>query len=539
MPILPPDSNGNPSLALRTQTSNGGFTHVPGDFDIFLFHLIPGTCSPVISDKRIVIHVKNEGTGPIDVNAKQIIVTDGVIGTIHEMESTLGRRELADDWDTTAVGRIQTIPAGGSAVVAYSKRFRSDANNVDRSTNINCFGRVRCAVNNANAGTSPTLLHVSVVAIDGSVPVNSTALNNAANALLGQAARSGESGIDINTAPTGCQTRRAVGTYDTFLWNTPAGSLTLDASATTTRTFQMALWQLASGGCPSGQQSITMRRYPGFTRPDTIGNYHVDYRVNVRLVNKSNTTTAAMDLRFGKSNADVGLAWQVATSPGGSPFPTTATLLAAPVRTGWAGPNQTATGLTRSFLASDGGPIVLGPCEARNVSLRFLILGNSSLPFQIHAVPLDPPVQTEYIVDNADAESTRTGSWSSSANSGFWNTNSLLASTGGGVDVNSWRANLGQDGYYEVYAWWVASSNRPSAAPYRIHTAYGIQTVTANQKTGGSQWNFLGEFPFFAGNAWVDVSDIGLASGEFVSADAVRWVYARPLPVTLSEFSLD
>jgi hypothetical protein len=333
-----------------------------------------------------------------------------------------------------------------------------------------------------------------------------------------------------------------VGTYNTFLWNTPAGELVVDASSATTRTFQMALWELAAGGCPTGQQSITMRRHPGYTRQDTIGNYHVDYRVNVRLVNKNTQSTATMDLRFGKSNADVGLGWQVATTPGASAYPTTATLLAAPIRTGWAGPNQ--SGLTRSFLASDGGPIVLGPCEARNVSLRFMVLGNSSLPFQIQLAPIDPPAvppATEYIVDNADAASTRTGSWSSSANPGFWNTNSLIANTGGAVDVNSWRANLDQEGYYNVYAWWVPSSNRPSAVPYRIHTAYGVQTVAVDQKPGatGNQWNLLGRFPFFAGNAWVDVSDTGLASGEFVSADAVRWVYDSPLPVSLSEFLLE
>jgi hypothetical protein len=77
--------------------------------------------------------------------------------------------------------------------------------------------------------------------------------------------------------------------------------------------------------------------------------------------------------------------------------------------------------------------------------------------------------------------------------------------------------------------------------PYRIHTAYGVQTVLVDQKPGvsGNQWNFLGNFPFLAGNAWVDVSDTGLASGEFVSADAVRWVRTAPLPVSLSRFDIE
>jgi hypothetical protein len=534
MPVLPPDQNGSPSLALRTQSSNGGFDFVRGDFDVFLFHLIPGTCSPVISDKRVVIYVKNDGTGPITVNAKQIIITDGTIGTIHQMESTLGSRELSENWDTNSLSS-QTIPAGQGAVVAYSKRFRSTSNTSDRSTNINCFGRVRGAVSNGNSVTSPTQMHVSVIALDGTVALNASAMRTAAEALLGQAALSGESAIDLNTAPSGCQTRRAVGTYDTFLWNTPAGSLTMDAAASTTRTFQMALWQLASGGCPTGQQSVTMRRHPGFTRPDTIGNYHVDYRVNLRLVNKSTVSSSTMDITFGKADADVGLGWQVTTTPGGSAFPTTATLLAAPVRTGWAGPNQ--TNRTRSFLASDGGPIALGPCEARNVSLRFMVLGNSSLPYQIHVVPLTPPA--DIVVDNEDAESTRTTGWGNSSNPGFWNTNSLIASTGGSVEVNSWRATLPQAGFYNVYAWWVASSNRSTASPYRLHTLNGPVIVPMNQRINSAQWMLLGSFPFQAGSAWVDVSDTGLLSGEFVSADAVRFVYTGPVPVNLRSFEVD
>lgn len=540
LPVLPPDNNNNPPLSLRTQTSPNGFNFVRGDFDIFLFHLISNAnCSPAISDKRIVIYVTNEGTGPITVDAKQVIVTDGIIATVHEMERTLGAREMAEDWDTTAVGRIQTIQPGQGAVVAYSKRFRSSLNNLDRSTNINCFGRVRAAVSNSDEANHPTQMHVSVIAIDGTVPVDSTSLANAAASLMGQGARSGETFIDMNTAPSGCQTRRAVGAYETFLWHTAPGQLTVDSNILTTRTFQMGLWQVASGGCPTAQQSIPLSLYPGFTRPDTVGNYHVDYRVNLRLVNRNPTEATVTDLGFGKANAPIGLGWQVVQTPGDQPFATTATLLAAPVRTAFAGPNRGA--LVRSFLASDGGPITIPPCGAVNVSLRFMILGNSSLPFQIHLTPLQPP-PSDIIVDNADSNTSSTGSWGTSANPGFWATNSRFAFTRNGPSVFSWRANLPQEGFYDVYAWWVTGSNRPTAAPFRIHAFDGVRTIFVNQTGGANQWNYLGRFGFLGGNSWVDVSDIGLPQTNpetAVSADAVRFVYRTPLPVTLSDFSLE
>jgi hypothetical protein len=111
----------------------------------------------------------------------------------------------------------------------------------------------------------------------------------------------------------------------------------------------------------------------------------VEYRLMFELTNPTPLAPYEIDLEFGKTGADVGLAWQVVT---GSTPPSDAAVDAAPVRTAWAGPNQSS--LRASFLAQDGGPITVGKCQSTFVAIRFLVLGNASLPFQIHATGSGP-----------------------------------------------------------------------------------------------------------------------------------------------------
>ncbi|MCX7718757.1 MAG: hypothetical protein N2111_10215 [Candidatus Sumerlaeaceae bacterium] len=522
VPVLPPDAAGVVPLAMRTQVAPNGFTYIDDSFDVFLFHNIVG-CTPNPGSTRIVVYVKNEGTGPITINPKQIIINDGVIGTVHEMESNLGQRELSENWDTP-ISSVVLAPGTGD-VIAYSKRFNDTANTSDRSTNVNCFGRVRAAVTNANPITSPTRLHVYIVAIDGQPVANNKTL---AEANLNVYAKSGDS-VSITAPPSGCQIKRAVGVHRTFTWR--GGPLTMDALLITApgRTFQMALWKLVSTACTAARQSRDMELYPPFTHNDTIGNYHVNYRVRVRLINRDQMETRSVDLRFGKTTADVGLAWRVGLSDNGL---SDAQVDALTVTTGWAGPNQTST--TRSFLTPVGGPVALGPCSAKTVDLRFLILGNSSLPFQIRA---DSGETTGLIVDNLDPGFSTQGSWPPSANPGFWGTNSLINQGPASGDWARWTPNLPATGPYKVYAWWVASSNRAAAAPFTVVHAGGTTVVPRDQRINGSQWNLLGTFTFNAGTSgYVQLTD-AVGATEYVSADAVRWVW--DVPVSLSGWVLE
>lgn len=529
--VLPEDTNGNPPLSLRTQTVRPGFTWIDDDFDVFLFHTV-NPCSPPVSAKRIVIYVRNEGTGPVTITPRQAIVTTGTIGTVHQMESNLGLTIMRESWDTP-IGATVIAPGSGE-VVAYSTRFRDTVNTTDRSTNSNCFGFVRGAVANADPGTHPTQLNVYVIAIDGAAISNNKSL---AEAQLGQSAVSGETAIDINTAPTGCAARRATGVHRTFTWRNAPVTINTGNQATLSLPFQMALWNVASSNCPQARQTVPMEKYPGYTRNDTVGNYHVDYRVQLRVLNSDPVNPRDVDLRFGKSNADIGLVWRVASD---ATTVTDSMMDAAQVRTGWAGPNQ--TGLTRSFLTNDGGPITIPPCGAVTIGLRMQVLGNSSLPFQLILESVSPVAPVEVIVDNSDPEFSITGGgWGTSANAGFYGTNSLFNFGGpAGTDRAEWRPNLPVAGQYDVYAWWVASSNRALAAPYRVVYATNTANTPMNQTANGGQWNLLGNFGFNAGTSgYVDLTD-NVPSDRVVSADAIRWVYSGEfVPVELSAFGAE
>jgi hypothetical protein len=196
------------------------------------------------------------------------------------------------------------------------------------------------------------------------------------------AAESGESAIDIATAPAGCALRRALGVADSIVWRSDVVQLDHNniVPGSAGETFQMALAEIQSQGCSEGRQTEPMLLHPGFARGDNIGNYHVEYRTTFRLMNNHPTNNVTYDLDFGKTSADVGLAWQIVID---SSEPTDAAVDAAPVRTGWAGPSQ--ANLERSFFEFDGGDVTVGPCSEQWVSIRFIVLGNASLPFQIRA----------------------------------------------------------------------------------------------------------------------------------------------------------
>ena len=90
----------------------------------------------------------------------------------------------------------------------------------------------------------------------------------------------------------------------------------------------------------------------------------------------------------------------------------------------------------------------------------------------------------------------------------------------------TWTPDLVGGVSYNVYAWWKASSNRATDAKYTIYYDGGSRTVQVNQEINGSQWNYLGNFPFAAGTSgYIVLSD---DANEYVIADAVRWEAEPP-----------
>jgi len=139
----------------------------------------------------------------------------------------------------------------------------------------------------------------------------------------------------------------------------------------------------------------------------------------------------------------------------------------------------------------------------------------------------------EDVVDNIDPEPefSKVGTWGTSANPGYYGTNSLYHLGDGGASSATWRPNLPYSGRYRVYAWWIVSSNRAHQAPYTINHRGGATTVYANQTDVATigRWNVLGDFDFNAGTAGSAVLRAAIPTYEYVSADAVRFAYVTRL----------
>lgn len=105
---------------------------------------------------------------------------------------------------------------------------------------------------------------------------------------------------------------------------------------------------------------------------------------------------------------------------------------------------------------------------------------------------------------------------------------------GAGIGENTatWTLAVPAAANYNVYAWWPESSGYAADAPYTINYEGGSETVEVCQQIRGGQWNYLGNYPFDAGNYTVVLSDY--ASG-MVIADAIKFesgsAPANPYPI--------
>jgi len=81
-----------------------------------------------------------------------------------------------------------------------------------------------------------------------------------------------------------------------------------------------------------------------------------------------------------------------------------------------------------------------------------------------------------------------------------------------------------------VSAWYVAGGNRVLDAPYTVIHDDGSDLVTLDQRTGGTRWNVLGQFPFMAGEEGAVRLSNQASGGDVVIADAVRFLLLDAQP---------
>ena len=198
----------------------------------------------------------------------------------------------------------------------------------------------------------------------------------------------------------------------------------------------------------------------------------------------------------------------------------------------------------------------LGCVEAMNLDgggSTQMAVGNSYInsPSESRAIPtilavvhadsmlIPPPSEIEKIIDTGDSARCQiNGSgWFPTANPGYWgSTPSLLHSKGDGSNYVLFKPDIDVHTVYEVYAWWVASSNRCTDTPIIIKHQLGIDTVRVNQTGNGSSWVPVGAFEFGEDTSQAIIVSDAAKNGTYVVADAVRLV-ARPLGITQQEVS--
>ena len=170
-----------------------------------------------------------------------------------------------------------------------------------------------------------------------------------------------------------------------------------------------------------------------------------------------------------------------------------------------------------------GNQYVNNPSETRAVPTILTVTHIDSLH-----LPLNP--QFEKIIDTSDPEASMVGEgWFESANPGYWPpTPSQLHQIGTGNSYYQFKPEFPSDTYYELYAWWVAASNRCTNTPFIINHQNGLDTIKVNQTLDGSSWKLIGTYRFSPSmNHNIMISDAG-TSGTYVVADAIKLVSYDP-----------
>ena len=133
----------------------------------------------------------------------------------------------------------------------------------------------------------------------------------------------------------------------------------------------------------------------------------------------------------------------------------------------------------------------------------------------------------EIVIDNlppgqSSSSVSTAGAWTTSQfGPNPYGANASLYSSGPSVDTYRWTPTIPTAGRYTVYVWWTSTGNRSVATAITVQHAEGQSTRQFDQRVGGGQWVFHGNYPFNAGTSgYVQVSDI---NGE-ACADAVRFV---------------
>lgn len=160
---------------------------------------------------------------------------------------------------------------------------------------------------------------------------------------------------------------------------------------------------------------------------------------------------------------------------------------------------------------------------------------NATFWTNLYVVEQLTPSQPEVIIDNHDdhqalpPEVSLTGTWEKATGATEqFGLEGFFAHTGGEVDTYRFTPELTGSSDYRVMVWNSCFSPRANNVPHTIVFDGGSVTVEVDQdcNTGShGEWLELGVFPFAEGSGgFLEVSDVGLAPGSFISVEGVRFL---------------
>ncbi|WP_197528480.1 golvesin C-terminal-like domain-containing protein [Aeoliella mucimassa] len=146
-------------------------------------------------------------------------------------------------------------------------------------------------------------------------------------------------------------------------------------------------------------------------------------------------------------------------------------------------------------------------------------------------VPLRPigNQPNEAVLDNDDAGVSFIGTWTDSNSSVYYGDAGDVPyryayTSEFETSVARYQPDLPESGYYPIYTWVVASTNRATDQLYRIHYSGGEAEVTVDHSRVGSGLVYLGTYYFEAGSSGhVEISNQSSEQGKVVVADMIRF----------------
>jgi hypothetical protein len=139
-----------------------------------------------------------------------------------------------------------------------------------------------------------------------------------------------------------------------------------------------------------------------------------------------------------------------------------------------------------------------------------------------------PPA--EIVIDNDDPGVAWVGSWNDSTSTVFYGDPSDVpyrwasTDTGGETASARYSPTISTTGFYPVYCWALAGSDRAPDQLYRIQHSGGITEIHINHRKVGTGWIWLGTYHFKSGTtSYVEISNFSSEAGRVVIADAIRF----------------